>query len=106
MKCEWCKKDFPHRKGRFCGTCQKPEKPTREQLALTAASSAFAQLCEAMTYEKAEELAPGTDYAFEATHQDENPIHWPDATAFFLEGYHRALRDLKERIKEIREGGK
>ena len=55
----------------------------------------YTELYDAMTYEKAEELAPGTDYAFEATHQDENPIHWPDATAFFLEGYMRALRDLR-----------
>jgi hypothetical protein len=55
----------------------------------------IAELSKAMTYERAEELAPGTDYAFEATHQDENPIHWPDATAFFLEGYHRALQDME-----------
>jgi hypothetical protein len=64
---------------------------------LEAVRLAFAELGGEMTYEKAEELAPGTDYAFEATHTDENPIHWPDATAFFLEGYHRALRDLRNR---------
>ena len=25
MKCQWCGKEFPHRKGRFCGTCQRPK---------------------------------------------------------------------------------
>jgi hypothetical protein len=63
---------------------------------------AYTEVYDAMTYERAEEMAPGTEYAFEATHQDENPIHWPDATAFFLEGYMRALRDLKEKTHEIR----
>ncbi len=25
MKCQWCGKEFPHKKGRFCGTCQRPK---------------------------------------------------------------------------------
>jgi len=25
MKCQWCGKEFPHKKGRFCGSCQKPK---------------------------------------------------------------------------------
>jgi hypothetical protein len=58
----------------------------------------YAQIEEVMTYEHAESLAPECDYAFEATHTDENPIHWPDAVAFYLEGYHRALKDLKGAI--------
>ena len=24
MKCQWCNKSFPNRKGRFCGTCYPP----------------------------------------------------------------------------------
>lgn len=24
MKCQWCKKEFPGKKGRFCGTCRPP----------------------------------------------------------------------------------
>ena len=26
MICQWCKKSFPHRTGRFCGTCQDPKR--------------------------------------------------------------------------------
>ena len=47
-----------------------------------------------MIYEEAEKLWEETDYACEATHQDENPIHGPDATAFFLEGYLYARKRL------------
>ena len=45
-----------------------------------------------ITYEQAEELWPRTDYAMEATHQDDTPIFGPDAAAFFLEGYEYARR--------------
>lgn len=48
-----------------------------------------------MTYEEAEKLWEATDYACEATHQDENPINSGDATAFFLEGYLYARKRLK-----------
>ena len=51
-----------------------------------------------MTYDEAEALWPETDYASEATHQDENPIHGPDAAAFFLEGYlyaRKLVRDMQ-----------
>lgn len=27
MICQWCKRDFPKRKGRFCGTCYPPHNP-------------------------------------------------------------------------------
>lgn len=41
----------------------------------------------------AEALARGTDYAWEAQAvPDATPIHWPDAGAFFLEGYRCAMR--------------
>jgi hypothetical protein len=49
-----------------------------------------------MIYEEAEKLWEETDYAFEATHQEENPIHGPDATAFFLEGYLYARKRLHD----------
>ena len=49
-----------------------------------------------MTYEEAEKLWEETDYAFEATHQDENPINGPDASAVFLEGYLYARKRLHE----------
>jgi hypothetical protein len=52
-----------------------------------------------MTYEEAEQLLERTDYAFAATHQDENPINGPDAAAFFLEGYLYA----KERLRKMQE---
>ena len=25
MICQWCKRSFPGRTGRFCGTCQRPD---------------------------------------------------------------------------------
>ena len=28
MICQWCGKDFPTRKGRFCGTCYPPNHPS------------------------------------------------------------------------------
>jgi hypothetical protein len=40
-----------------------------------------------MNLDKADILARETDYADAATHQDDNPINWGDAAAFFLEGY-------------------
>jgi hypothetical protein len=44
-----------------------------------------------MTLDEAEELAKKTDYAWMATHtEEENPINWGDAGAFFLEGYNYA----------------
>jgi len=46
----------------------------------------------ALTLAEAEDLWPRCDYAFEATHQDEHPIHGPDAAAFFLEGYDHARK--------------
>ena len=49
-----------------------------------------------MTYDEAESLWPETDYASEATHQDENPINGPDATAFFLEGYLYARKRVRD----------
>lgn len=27
MKCQWCDKVFPHKRGRFCGSCHPVEKP-------------------------------------------------------------------------------
>jgi len=30
MRCEWCGKDFPTRKGRFCGTCYPPWHPSNK----------------------------------------------------------------------------
>ena len=50
-----------------------------------------------MTLEEAEKLWPGTDYAFEAANQDDNPINTGDATAFFLEGYLYARKLIHER---------
>ena len=55
-----------------------------------------------MTYDEAERLWLGTDYACEATHQDENPIHGPDAAAFFLEGYLCAQKRLVKIRAELR----
>jgi len=49
-----------------------------------------------MTFEEAEKLWEETDYACEATHQDENPINGGDATAFFLEGYLYARKLLNK----------
>lgn len=54
-----------------------------------------------MTFDEAENLWEKTDYAFEATHQDENPINGGDATAFFLEGYLYA----RKRIHEMQSNG-
>ena len=53
-----------------------------------------------MTYEEAETLWKNTDYAFDAEHQDENPINGADATAFFLEGYLYACKRLNDTNKE------
>ena len=50
-----------------------------------------------LTYDEAEKLWPETEYALEATHQDENSINGPDATAFFLEGYLYAQKLALER---------
>jgi len=54
-----------------------------------------------LSYDEAERLWPETDYAFDATHQDENPITGADATAFFLEGY----RYARERLAKMQGGG-
>ena len=35
MKCQRCGGDFPHKRGRFCGTCRTPEK--RDPLAVACA---------------------------------------------------------------------
>lgn len=40
-----------------------------------------------MNLDKAMDLAKNTDYYYDATHQDINPINVADAGAFFLEGY-------------------
>jgi hypothetical protein len=26
MKCQWCDKEYPHKKGKHCGWCKRPEK--------------------------------------------------------------------------------
>jgi len=31
MICEWCKRSFPKRKGRFCGGCHGPDKNERRE---------------------------------------------------------------------------
>jgi len=40
-----------------------------------------------MTFEEAEKEVRNTDYAIEAANQEENPINWSDAAAFYLEGH-------------------
>ena len=47
-----------------------------------------------MNLDEADKLARETDYADAATHQDDNPINWGDAAAFFLEGYEHAKKSL------------
>ena len=48
-----------------------------------------------MKFEEAEELWKATEYANEAVEEDE-PINGGDATAFFLEGYEYARKQLKK----------
>ena len=31
MKCQWCKREFPHKKGRFCGTCFGPKREEEDK---------------------------------------------------------------------------
>lgn len=45
-----------------------------------------------MNLDEADKLARETDYADAATHQDDNPINWGDAAAFFLEGYEHSRK--------------
>ena len=76
------------------------------KLLVEAVREAFTQTREGIDYDKAESMAQNCDYAFMATHTDENPINWPDATAFYLEGYERALDDFKANVRRITEAPK
>ncbi len=48
-----------------------------------------------MTFEEADKLWRETNYALYAAEQDCNPINAGDATAFFLEGYEYAQKQLE-----------
>ena len=50
-----------------------------------------------ITLEQAERLVKETGYAIEAAEQEENPINWADAAAFFLEGWNAAVEPEKSR---------
>jgi len=54
-----------------------------------------------ITIDEADVLVFQTDYATEAAHTDINPINWGDASAFFIEGYSYAKKQLRQRISEL-----
>lgn len=43
------------------------------------------------TLDEADVLVKSTNYAIEATHTDINPINWGDASAFYIEGFSKAI---------------
>ena len=90
LMCEKYKAQLAEAKQAHDNTRKLWERDKREQ------RGSISNLLPDMTYEEAAKLREETDYAFEATHQDENPIHGPDATAFFLEGYLYARKQLTE----------
>ena len=74
---------------------ERSEEMEREKKALSGTVKQPCCVLPEMKFEEAEELWKATEYANEAVEEDE-PINGGDATAFFLEGYEYARKQLKK----------